>query len=124
MKRARHGAGFTLLEVMVALLVVALALAALVGTAGRSAVDTAHLRDRTVAAWVAQNVIADLRLESEWPAPGRRRGQTMMLERTWFWEARIAPAADTALRQVEVAVTQDATLADPMGQWVTYLGAP
>ena len=48
---------------MVALLVVALALAALVGTAGRSATDTAHLRDRTVAGWVAQNVITDLRLE-------------------------------------------------------------
>ncbi len=124
MKRARGGAGFTLLEVMVALLVVALALAALIGTAGRSATDTAHLRDRTVAAWVAQNVITDLRLEPEWPAPGRRQGQAVMLGRTWFWEARIVPAADPDLRQVEVAVARDAAREDPMGQWVTYVGAP
>ena len=124
MKRARGGAGFTLLEVMVALLVVALALAALVGTAGRSATDTTHLRDRTVAAWVAQNVITDLRLEPEWPAPGRRQGQAVMLGRTWFWEARIVPAADPDLRQVEIAVARDAAREDPMGQWVTYVGAP
>lgn len=122
--RRRYEAGFTLLEVMVALLVVALALAALMGTAGRSAADTAQLRDRTVAAWVAQNVITDLRLEPEWPVPGRRQGQALMLGRTWFWEARIVPAADPDLRQVEIAVTRDAAREDPMGQWVTYVGAP
>jgi hypothetical protein len=47
-----------------------------------------------------------------------------MLGRTWFWEARIVPAADPDLRQVEIAVTRDAAREDPMGQWVTYVGAP
>ena len=43
----RRQNGFTLLEVMVALLVTAVALAALVQTVGRAAVDTGYLRDRT-----------------------------------------------------------------------------
>ena len=88
----RRQVGFTLLEVMIALLITALALAALVGAAGRAASDTGHLRDRTEAAWVAQNVIADLRLAPEWPAPGTQRGQTMMLGRRWFWQVRISAA--------------------------------
>ena len=117
-------AGFTLLEVMIALLVTALALAAVVGAAGRAASDTGHLRDRTEAAWVAQNVITDLRLAPEWPAPGTQRGQTLMLGRRWFWQVRITPVADPDLRRAEVLVTRDAQAADVLGRWLVHLGRP
>jgi general secretion pathway protein I len=120
----RRHAGFTLLEVMIALLVTALALAALAGAAGRAASDTGHLRDRTEAAWVAQNVITDLRLAPEWPAPGTRRGEAPMLGRRWYWQVRITPVADPDLRRAEVVVARDADAADVLGRWVVHLGRP
>lgn len=120
----RRQDGFTLLEVMVALLVTAVALAALVQTVGRAAVDTGYLRDRTQAAWVAQNVMTDLRLAAEWPAQGIRRGQATMLGRTWYWRAHIVAAADPGLRKVDVVVASDQALQHGLGRWAIYLRAP
>ena len=120
----RRQNGFTLLEVMVALLGTAVALAALVQTVGRAAVDTGYLRDRTQAAWVAQNVMTDLRLATEWPALGTRRGQTTLLGRTWYWQARVVAAADPGLRKAEVTVASDQALQQGLGLWAIYLGEP
>lgn len=99
----RRSRGFTLLEVLIALVVVAVALAAL-ARAGAQAIDAqAMLEERTLALWVADNVIAEMRLEGA-PAPGRRQGQRRMGERDWHWQALIQPAPGDDLMRVDVAV--------------------
>ncbi len=60
---ARHR-GFTLLEVLVALAVLAIAMAALIKTGGENTRSAAYLRDKTLAQWVAMNVIAEQRLKA------------------------------------------------------------
>ncbi|MFP4277853.1 MAG: type II secretion system minor pseudopilin GspI [Wenzhouxiangella sp.] len=95
--------GFTLLEVLVALVVVAVALAAL-ARAGAQALDTqAALEERTLALWVADKVLAEIRLEGQ-VAAGRRQGQQRMGERDWRWQALIQPAPGDELMRVDVAV--------------------
>ena len=68
--RQRCG-GFTLLEVLVALLLLALAMVALVRAAGLEARALSQLQDATVAQWVASNVLAETRLTGRPPAQGR-----------------------------------------------------
>ena len=104
MLRTKRHAGFTLLEVLVALAVLALALGTLIKVGADNANNAAYLRDKTFAHWIAMNRIAELRLEEQWPATGTRRGDSEMGGREWHWEAEISDTSDKAIRRVEVAV--------------------
>jgi general secretion pathway protein I len=99
----RRAQGFTLLEVLVALVVVAVAVAAL-GRAGSQVLDSqAELERRSWALWVADNALAELRLEPV-VQTGQRRGSARMGERDWYWEMLIQPAPGGELLRVDVAV--------------------
>ncbi|WP_376694030.1 type II secretion system minor pseudopilin GspI [Wenzhouxiangella sp. EGI_FJ10409] len=99
----KRSSGFTLLEVLVALVVVAVAVAAL-GRAGSQVLDSqADLERRTWALWVADNALAEVQLEVG-VSSGQRQGSTDMGERTWYWEMLIEPAPGGELLRVDVAV--------------------
>lgn len=102
-------AGFTLLEVLVALAVLAIAMGAIIGAATQSIQTVTALRDQTFAGWVALNQVNALLLDSEpWPEDGSRRGETELAQRAWRWEARFEATDDPDLRRVEVAVRASA----------------
>jgi general secretion pathway protein I len=96
--------GFTLLEVLVALAVLAIAMAALIKGGADNARGAAYLRDKTLAQWVAMNVVAEQRLAAGWPATGTRRGQEEMAGHEWYWELTVAETFDEDIRRLEVAV--------------------
>ena len=100
----RH-AGFTLLEVLVALAVLAIAMSAIIHAATQSIQGVAILREQTFAGWVALNQVNQLLLESKpWPAEGSRAGKAELAGRNWRWEARFAKTVDPDLRRVEMTV--------------------
>jgi len=95
--------GFTLIEVLVALAVVALALAALT-RAGSTALNTqAELESRTLALWVAENRLGEIRLEGASRAGGGS-GTTRLGDRDWRWRSLLEPAPGGDLWRVEVVV--------------------
>jgi len=97
--------GFTLLEVMVALGIVAVALGAIIQAAGHSANTIGALRIRTVAGWVALNAVNTVLLEPQWPAEGKREGKTDMAGQEWRWEVRITTSpGDKDFRRLEAQV--------------------
>lgn len=100
----RYARGFTLLEVMVALAVVAIALAALVRGGSQSAVTAAHLRDKSFAHWVAMNRVAELRLQPQWPATGESSSEEEMAKRRWYTLAKVSATDDADVRRLEVKV--------------------
>ncbi|MCU0936996.1 MAG: type II secretion system minor pseudopilin GspI [Gammaproteobacteria bacterium] len=100
--------GFTLLEVLVALALLAIALAASLQAAGRGAADLAYLRDRTFASWVAGNELTRRTLLPEWPEPGVTRGIAAMAGREWPWELQVSATGDDAVRRLEVRVETEA----------------
>ncbi|MDX2298132.1 MAG: type II secretion system minor pseudopilin GspI [Xanthomonadaceae bacterium] len=96
--------GFTLLEVLIALAVLALAMGALVGTAAREARSLADERERTLAQWVAANVLAEARLSAPLPTSGRRSGEVEMGGQRWRWQLEIVLATDEGIRRLDVGV--------------------
>ncbi len=115
--------GFTLLEVLVALAVLATALAAVVAAVSHQVRNVDGLTERTLAHWVAMNEITSRRLAGDWPAPGQREGETEMAGRQWHWRLAIADTEDTSVRRLEIEVTgEDETLV--LSRETAYLGAP
>ena len=80
--------GFTLVEVMVALAVVAVALPALMFTLSQQVDNTAYLRDKSIAHMVASNKLAELRLLARARQDllkGKDSGVEEMAGRDWYW---------------------------------------
>lgn len=96
--------GFTLLEVLIALVVLALALVALSRTTSYSVVTFGELRERTLAGWVAANVLTETRVQEPFPALGRRDGKVKFAARDWRWELVVQPTDEPAIRRLDVRV--------------------
>lgn len=96
--------GFTLLEVLIALVVVALALLALTRTAGSQVSRFDGLRERTLAGWVAANVLSETRIATPLPAVGKRDGRTRLGNRDWRWSLQVQATDDADMRRLDVQV--------------------
>ena len=97
--------GFTLLEVLVALAVVAIALAALVTAATGQLRISERTRDKTVAGWVAANVLTDLKLRERFPEPGERSGVVAMANQRFSWRALVQTTVESDLRRIDLRVS-------------------
>ena len=99
-----HASGFTLVEVLVALSVIAIALAAVLKGATEGASSARYLRDKTLAHWVAMNTITEVQVRGEWPSPGRKEGEAAMGGRDWYWRSVVSDTPDADIRRLEVEV--------------------
>jgi general secretion pathway protein I len=96
--------GFTLIEVIVALMIIAVALAAIIGAASAAVRNAAGLQERTFAHWVAMNKLTELQVMKQWPAPHKTDGSTLMAEHEWFWTMDVTETDDKTVRNVEISV--------------------
>nr|VFK34462.1 MAG: general secretion pathway protein I [Candidatus Kentron sp. MB]VFK76768.1 MAG: general secretion pathway protein I [Candidatus Kentron sp. MB] len=99
--------GFTLIEVLIGLGILTIALGALIKGLADNTRNAAHLQERTIAHWVAANVITEIRLRRQSPAPGLQQGTTTMAGQEWYWTARITQTDDPDLRRIHIAVKND-----------------
>lgn len=100
----KRGNGFTLLEVLIALVVVSLALLALTRTAGGQISAFDSLRERTLAGWVAANVLSETRLATPFPPTGVRDGRVSFASRDWRWRLEVKATDDRDMRRLEILV--------------------
>jgi len=112
--------GFTLLEVLIALLVLSLSLVALVKLAGLQADHLHHQRESTLAQWVAANAVAELRLNGL-PEIGEHNGQERMAGREWIWRAEVESTDLPRLRRIEMQVFADAADASPVAHLTAFI---
>ncbi|MCH9693714.1 MAG: type II secretion system minor pseudopilin GspI [Gammaproteobacteria bacterium] len=105
MKLHKKLKGFTLIEVMVALTIVALSLTALTASMSQM-IDAAHtMRDRTYASWIAQNRITEIRLQQGLPEPGSTNGEVLYANTDWTWRAIISETGVEELYRIDVSVS-------------------
>jgi len=117
--------GFTLLEILVALAVLALAMGAVIKATSSYTGNMSHLRDRTFANWVARNVLNEFQVRKEWPAVGERKGNIEMGQHEWRWVARVSQTDEAELRRLDVEVSSpDADADTPMTVLSGFLMQP
>jgi general secretion pathway protein I len=105
--RRSGGRGFTLLEVMIALVIVSLGMMAVNTQMNRYAMTAKYMEDKTLASWVGANKIAELSVAPEWPELGE---DTEVVEefagRNWILTIEISATDVENLRRVDVDVAE------------------
>lgn len=114
--------GFTLLEVLVGLLVLALALLALTRTAATQVQAFGDLRERTLAGWLAADLLAETRLSSQFPATGKSDGKRKFGGRDWRWELNVESTDVVTIRRLDVHIYEAADKAPPIVELVGSSG--
>ena len=99
--------GFTMLEVLGALVIVAVALAASVRAVGSIANTARALHQRLLAGWSADSVVADLRLAHSWPNLGTTRFECSQGDLILICVETVSSTPNPLFRRVEIAVTHD-----------------
>lgn len=102
---SRRAPGFTLIEVLAALVIVAIGMMAVIQAVSQTAGNAAYLRHKTVAHWVAMNRLTEMRLlPYEQLAVGESTGEVAMANERWRWKAAITPTAVATMRRIDVSV--------------------
>lgn len=102
-KSVSQARGFTLIEVLVALLIVAVALSAAAKVMLGAAYNGIQRADRTAAQWVALNQMSILKLKHQWPV-NSESGTEEMMHRKWVWQQRAESTSDENVVRVTIDV--------------------
>ena len=102
--RKNASKGFTLLEVLVALVVVGTALGASLRAVGSLTQNSTDLRAAMMATWSAENRLAQIRLAREFPATGKRSFACPQDELQFMCEEEVFATPNPSFRRVEVSV--------------------
>jgi len=103
--RSDRNAGFTLIEVMVALAIAGLSLAAVAASVSQMVDAGSAMQERTYASWIAQNTITELRLSNELPEVSSTSGEVFYASIEWEWRATVSETGVENLFRVDVEVS-------------------
>jgi general secretion pathway protein I len=119
-KQIKQG-GFTLLEVMLAMAVFAIAGVALLGIADNNYRHISHLEEQMFANWIASNQLVEVSLDKSWPPKNNRKGKVEMAGRTWHWQQKVVKTANKEMRELTMEVRLDEDEELVSASLVTYL---
>lgn len=99
-------AGFTLIEVLIALAILSIALTAIIKATAQNIKDTIYLQDKMIANWVALDVLNEaraglLKLPSK---PESLKQDTIMLNENWSSQAYLSSTPNEKIKQIHVKV--------------------
>ena len=97
--------GFTLLEVMVALVIIAVTLGAMVESNTSSTRNAQHLKNKTLALLVANNQLVKTRIAKKWPRVSQTKGEEILAQQEWFWRQKVSATDDPLLKRIDVDVS-------------------
>ena len=116
--------GFTLIEVLVAMTILAVGVSALVISAAASTQRAEYLRTREVARWVASNAMAEWQAVPGWPEIGTTNTEVEMVQQRWFVRTRTQRVSDADLRRLDIEVRADKDAESFLYSVTGFLGNP
>ncbi|HEY5604681.1 MAG TPA: type II secretion system minor pseudopilin GspI [Gammaproteobacteria bacterium] len=124
--RIKRQKGFTLIEVIVALGIIATAMAAVMMTVSANVRNATGLKERTFAHWVAMNRMAELHIanDREWPPTGKSTGTALMAEHEWHWELEVEKTPVDKIRKVYIRVRVNEDDEYPMTTLIGFVQEP
>lgn len=126
---ARLNAGFTLVEVLVALVIVALGMLGAIEAISESARNGSFLRDKSIAHWVAMNQLTATRLAAQPPKLEKSSDEVDMGGRRWRWTMEVTQTPVETIRRIEISVRpedadEESSLARITGFYGTAVAQP
>jgi general secretion pathway protein I len=116
--------GFTLVEILVALAILAVALAAGMRAVAQAADGATLLKQRTLALWVAQNRLAAAQVAAPWPAPGAREGEALQAGTRFLWRENVSGTPNPSFRKIEITVADPGIPDYALARVAGYIGQP
>ncbi len=115
----KNNAGFTLIEVLVALLILSIALTAIIRSTSQNIKDTLYIQKKTIALWVGNQVINEVQAGLRKPpaAPDSLKDSSRMLNENWSWKVSLQPTPNPRIQEIDVTVYQH----NPLIHLVGYL---
>jgi general secretion pathway protein I len=115
--------GFTLIEVLVALAIVTIGMAAVMEALTSSANTAIYLQDKTFAEWVALNRMETVRLTGAAPGTGTSNDTIEYAGRNWEWRQKVTAMRIQGMVQIEVDVRPaDSKAGDNRGWYASVTG--
>ncbi|MFT6985737.1 MAG: general secretion pathway protein I [Psychromonas sp.] len=97
--------GMTLLEVMLALIILATSGLAVMNAASEALKNQVYLQDKTFALWVASNRLVELKLEGEWPAASWKNEKEEFAGNSWYVRYQTVETGDENFKALDVEVS-------------------
>ena len=123
MRCYRHRQGFTLLEVLIALMVISISLVAIAGEMISMLNAANTMQERTYASWIAHNKVTEMRLANIVPEVSTSSGELDYANREWAWRAVVSETGVENLFRVDVSISYPG--GDPIMRPITgFIGEP
>jgi general secretion pathway protein I len=121
--------GFTLIEVLAALIIVSLGMLGVITAVGQTASNTSYLRDKSVAHWIAMNRLTEARLQRTVPAIDKTSDEVEMAGRRWRWTMEVTQTPVESIRRIDIKVRpseadEKSSLASVTGFYGTAISPP
>jgi len=126
LRRLHRECGFTLIEVLAALIIVGLGMLGVIQAVIQAANNGTYLREKTLAHWIAMNLVTERRLMTTPPEVGTSSDIIEYAGQRWRWTVKVSETAVETMHRFDVGVgladaPEGATLATAMGFYGTAI---
>mgnify|MGYP001231158045 CR=1 FL=1 len=97
--------GMTLLEVMLALVIMATSGLAVMQSASETLNNQAYLEQKTLALWVASNRLVELKLQEQWPSASWKYDSDKLAGNTWYLRYKTVSTGDSNFKALDIEVS-------------------
>lgn len=113
--------GMTLIEIMAALAIFALAALSVVNVASEHIRSLSYLEQKTVAQWLANNHLVDVKLDTTFPRLGVKRGEVELAGQKWFWLQQVEKTEDPQFRSVSIRFFAEEEATNALAELTTFV---
>jgi len=113
--------GMTLIEVMVALAVFALAAVSVVTVATEHLRSIAYLEQKSIATWIANNHLTELELNRKLPGFGNKTGKLEYAGTTWYWQQQTKKTLDQDFRSITIRIFNQQQSEHALAELTSYM---